>query len=205
MPFPEPPPRRRSSSDTKARILAAARQLFAGEGYERATVRAIAAAAEADPALIVRYFGGKEGLFAQAASFDLRLPNVSSLPREAWGAALVGHFLDRWEGDPDDPALRILLRAAVTDAHAAERMRQIFSRQLLPVVARAAPSGDAERRAGLVASQILGFALCRYILELPGVAAMDRDAVVASLGPTVQRYLAEALPGRSTRRTPHPG
>ncbi len=133
-------------------------------------------------------------LFAQAAAFDLRLPDVASLPREAWGAALVRHFLDRWEGDPDDHALRILLRAAVTNAHAAGRMREIFSRQLLPVVAQTAPDGEGERRAGLVASQVLGFALCRYVLDLPGVAAMDHDAVVASLGPTVQRYLTEPRP-----------
>jgi AcrR family transcriptional regulator len=192
MPSSSPP--RRSSSDTKARILAAARQMFASQGYERATVRAIAAAAEADPALIVRYFGSKDGLFAAAAAFDLRLPNVSSLPREAWGAALVSHFLERWEGDPDDRALRILLRAAVTNAQAAERIREIFSRQLLPVVAQIVPNGDSERRAGLVASQILGFALCRYILELPSVAAMDQHAVVTALGPTIQRYLTEALP-----------
>lgn len=188
--MPSPKPQQRSS-DTRARILAAARRLFASEGYELATIRGIAAAAEADPALVVRYFGGKEGLFAQAAAFDLRLPDIASLPREAWGAALVRHFLDRWEGDPDDRALRILLRAAVTNAHAAGRMREIFSQQLLPVVARTAPGGEGERRAGLVAIQMLGFALCRYVLDLPGVTAMDHDAVVASLGPTIQRYLTE--------------
>jgi AcrR family transcriptional regulator len=186
-----PKPRQRSS-DTKARILAAARRLFAAEGYERTTVRAIAAAAEADPALVVRYFGGKEGLFALAAAFDLRLPDMSSVPREARGAALVRHFLQRWEGDPDDHALRILLRTAVTNPEAAGRMRDIFSWQLLPAMARAAPDGEGERRAGLVASQVLGFAFCRYVLELPAVAAMDREAVVASLGPTLQRYLTEA-------------
>jgi AcrR family transcriptional regulator len=191
-PMPSPKPQQRSS-DTKARILAAARRMFAREGYERATIRAIASAAEADPALVVRYFGSKEGLFAQAAAFDLRLPDIASIPREVLGAALVRHFLDRWEGDPDDHALRILLRAAVTSAHAAGRMREIFARQLLPVVAHVA-EGQGERRAGLVASQVLGFALCRYILDLPAVTAMDHDTVVAWLGPTVQRYLTEACP-----------
>src|SRR5690349_9826613 len=99
-----PPVRQRRSHDTRARILAAARPLFAEEGYEATTIRAIAAAAKADPALVVRYFGGKEGLFAEAAAFDLRIPDVASIPREALGEALVRHFLARWEGDPADDA-----------------------------------------------------------------------------------------------------
>lgn len=191
-----PPNPSRRSEDTKARILAAARQLFAHEGYDRATVRGIAAAAAADPALVVRYFGGKEGLFATAAAFDLRLPDPAGIPREALGPALVRHFLLRWEGDPNDNALRILLRTAVTHAQAAERMREIFARQLVPAVARVAPAKEAEQRAGLVASQILGLALCRYVLALPAIAALDREEVVAWIGPTVQRYLTEAPPAK---------
>src|SRR4051794_28229234 len=76
---PMPPKPRQRSSDTKARILAAAQRLFAAEGYERTTVRAIAAAAAADPALVVRYFGSKEGLFALTTAFDLRLPDMSGI------------------------------------------------------------------------------------------------------------------------------
>jgi AcrR family transcriptional regulator len=186
------PPRR--SQDTKARILAAAQRAFAREGYERATIRGIAAAAAADPALVLRYFGSKDGLFAAAAAFDLRLPEIGALSRTALGTALVRHFLARWEGDPADTALRVLLRSAVTNASAAERMRDIFSRQLLPVVAQAAPAGQAERRAGLVASQMLGLALCRYVLSLPSVTDLSQDEIVAWLGPTIQRYLVDAAP-----------
>src|SRR5689334_15728132 len=177
--------RQRRSHDTRARILAAARRLFAEEGYEPTTVRAVAAAAKADPALVIRYFGSKEGLFAEAATFDLRIPDTAAIPREALGAALVRHFLTRWEGDPADNALRILLRAAATNAAAAARCREIFSRQVLPAVSRVAPAGEAERRAGLIASQMLGFALCRYILVLPAIAEMAPDTAVAVLGPTV--------------------
>jgi AcrR family transcriptional regulator len=183
---------KRSSSATKARILDAARQLFGRDGYELATVRGIAAVAQTDPALVIRYFGSKEGLFAEAAAFDLRLPDMSALPRGTWGAALVQHFLERWEGEPGDHALRILLRTAASNPQAAERMRKIFSRQLLPAVAHIAPAEEAERRAGLVATQMLGFALCRYVLGLPSVVSMDWDTAAIWLGPTIQRYLAEA-------------
>src|SRR2546430_12179062 len=118
---------------TKARILASARKHFAASGYERATIRAIAAGARIDPAMVMRYYGNKEGLFAAAAEFDLRLPDLSALPRKDIGAALVEHFLDRWEGDE---ALMALLRTAVTNEAAAARMQAIFATQLAPLIAK---------------------------------------------------------------------
>jgi AcrR family transcriptional regulator len=184
--------RPRRSQDTKARILAAARRRFASDGYELATVRGIAAEAAVDPALVMRYFGSKDGLFAAAAEFDLRLPDLSAIPRAALGAALVRHFLARWEGDPADDALRLLLRTAVTNPAAAQRMREIFAGQLRPALEAVTPAGEAERRAGLVASQILGLALCRHILEIPATARLGAEEVVAWVGPTIQRYLTGA-------------
>jgi AcrR family transcriptional regulator len=180
----------RRSELTKAAILSAAREQFAAKGYQAATVRAIAAAAGIDPAMVLRYFGSKEGLFAVAADFDLRLPDLSAVPRRRVGAALVEHFLERWE---DDEALMALLRTAVTNEAAAARMRTIFATQLAPVVARL--SGEARAaastRAGLVASQMLGLALCRYVLKLPPVTALKRPDIVRRLGPTVQACLFE--------------
>ena len=183
---PDPAPAVRRSDRTRAAILAAARERFAADGYERATIRAIAADAAIDPAMVMRYFGNKEKLFAAAAEFDLRLPDFSVLPPEEVGAALTNHFLDRWE---DDESLKALLRASVTNEVAAERMRQLFAGQLGPVVGRLADPGSAATRAGLVATQALGFALCRYVLALPPVAALTREEAIAWLGPTITRYL----------------
>ena len=184
----KPRARARDSEGTRAAILAAAREQFASGGYERATIRAIAAEAGIDPALVMRYFGNKEKLFAAAAEFDLRLPDFSSLPAKQVGAAFVEHFLDRWEADDTFMAL---IRVAVTNEAAAKRVRAVLSAQVAPAIARL--SGDPERagmRAGLVSSQILGMALCRYVLRLPPVVAMSRAEVVAWLGPTVQRYIS---------------
>src|SRR5215212_2307319 len=125
--------RPRRSDGTRAAILAAARERFASDGYERATIRAIAADAAIDPAMVMRYFGNKEKLFAAAAEFDLRLPDLSALPRRAVGSALVEHFLQRWEGDE---TLMALLRTAVTNETAAQRMQAIFATQLAPLVAK---------------------------------------------------------------------
>lgn len=187
----DPKPRR--GDVTRGSILTAARERFARDGYERATIRAIAADADIDPALVMRYFGNKEGLFAAAAEIDLRVPDLSALPRKNVGTALVEHFLGRWE---DDEILKALLRTAATNPQAAERMRSVFSMQLAPRIAAASddPKTGAQR-AGMVASQLMGFALCRYILELPPIVGMRRADAVKWLAPTVQRYLFNERPG----------
>jgi AcrR family transcriptional regulator len=175
---------RRSSEQTKAVILAAARERFGAVGFHGATIRAIAAEAGIDPAMIMRYFGSKDELFAAVAEFDLRLPDLAAVDREHVGRALVAHFLDRWEGDE---ALKALLRASTTNEEAVARMHHIFSGQLEPAVAQL--GADAvSARAGLIATQILGLALCRYVLRLPSVVDMSREEVIFLISPTIQRY-----------------
>ena len=181
-----PAPRR--SDATKAAILAAAREQFAAGGFQGATIRGIASAAGIDPAMVMRYFGNKEALFAVAAEFDLRLPDLGALPRAEVGAALVAHFLDRWEGDE---ALLALLRTAATNAAASARIQAIFAGQMAPLIGRLSgePRAAAAARAGLIATQILGLALCRYVLELPPVVRLKRAEIVRLVGPTIQAYL----------------
>ena len=180
----------RRSERTKAAILAAAREHFAAYGFERATIRAIAAAAGIDPAMVMRHFGNKERLFAAAAEFNLRLPDLAAVPRETIGSVLVGYFLDRWESDD---SLQALLRAAVSHQVAVARLRAIFATQVMPAVAPLCPDrATAATRVGLVATQMLGMALCRYVLRLPPVVALDRAAVIEWLAPTIQQYLIEA-------------
>lgn len=174
----------RRSDTTKEAILAAARERFSSDGYERATIRAIAADADIDPAMVMRYFGNKEKLFAAAAEFDLRLPDLTGTPRDEIGRRIATHVLDRWDGDE---TLMALLRAAVTNPAAADRMRDIFATQLGPAMHAIAPD-DPATRAGLVATQVLGLALTRYVLRLSPVVAMDRDTLIEWLAPTLQRY-----------------
>jgi AcrR family transcriptional regulator len=183
----------RKSDRTRAAILAAARERFGADGYERATIRAIAADAAIDPAMVMRYYGSKEKLFAAAAEFDIRLPDIGDVQLESLGEVLVRHFLQRWEADE---SLRVLLRTAVTNEVAVERMRGIFAAQLAPTL-RAHALDLPEVRAGLVATQMLGFALCRYILEFPPIAKMPDDEVVGWLGPTLARYLTSPAPSQA--------
>jgi AcrR family transcriptional regulator len=190
-------PAARRSDVTRAAILSAARHRFATDGYERATIRAIAADAAIDPAMVMRYYGNKERLFAAAAEFDLRLPDAARLPRTGYGRALIRHFLDRWETDGTFVAL---LRAAATNDAARDRMRDVFAGQLIPLVAAVAPAdGRTADRAGLVASQMIGLAMTRYVLALPPMAGMPRQDVIAWIAPVLQRYLTRPLPPSMTQ------
>lgn len=184
------PPRR--SDATRATILTAARARFAADGYEKATIRAIAKDARIDPSMVMRYYGNKEGLFAAAVSIDLRLPDIGAAPREDVGRVLVNHFLDVWE---TDGVLTAMLRVGITNTAGAERMQGIFRDQLLPVARRVCPDpADAPARAGLCASQILGMALTRYVLKFPPTVALSREELADWVGPTVQRYLTAERP-----------
>ncbi|MFD1663479.1 TetR family transcriptional regulator [Streptomyces caeni] len=187
----ENPPRR--SDATRTAILAAARERFASEGYERATIRAIARDARIDPSMVMRYFGSKEGLFDAVLNVDLRLPEPARLRRHDAGEVLVAHFLSLWEDNLE--ALTAMLRVGVTNAAGAERLQGVFRDQLLPVARRVCPDPEqASARAGLIASQILGMALARYVLKFPSAVALAREEIVAWLAPTVQRYLTAPHP-----------
>jgi AcrR family transcriptional regulator len=190
----QPPPMPRKSDRTRALILAAAREQFAANGYGGATIRGIAERAGIDPAMVIRYFGSKDELFARAAVFDLRLPSFDGIERSQIGATLVRHAIELWEGDQGSSGLTILLRSAASNEYAAGKVREVFAAQVTPALARVAGKADARRRAGLVASQILGLALCRHVLKIPPVVEMSPEAIVELVGPTIQRYAAGPLP-----------
>lgn len=186
------PARPRRSDATRAAILAAARERFAVDGYERATIRAIARDAGIDPSMVMRYYGSKEKLFAAASELELRLPDLDGLPADQVAGRLVRHFLDIWE---TDGTLAAMLRVGATNPAGAERLREAFAGQVGPYVARLCPDpAQAPTRAALLASQVLGLALCRYVLALPPAAALTRDEIVAWLAPTVERYLTGEAP-----------
>lgn len=117
---------------------------------------------------------------------------MTAIPRSRFGLVFVEHFVDRWEVDDTFMAL---IRAAATNEAAAKRVRAVFAAQVAPMVARI--SGDtahASRRSVLIASQLLGLALCRYVLRLPPALSIRRAELVAWLAPVVQRYVTRPAP-----------
>ncbi len=195
--------RRRGNSGTREAILAAARDRFAAEGYARATIRTIAAAAAVDPALVHHYFGTKDALFLAAvqapADPDEFLPEVLAAPPDERGAAVVGMVLRVWDG-PGRPAVLALVRSAVNHEWSARLLREFVLAKIVRRVVGSLemPPEEREARGALVASQVAGLVLMRYVLQLEPLASASREEIVAAVAPTVQRYLTGdvALPGR---------
>jgi AcrR family transcriptional regulator len=184
-------------------VLAAARTAFAERGYDGASIRSIAAAAEVDPALVHHYFGTKDALFLEAvqapADPDEFLPEVLAAPPDERGTAVVRMVLRVWDG-PGRPAVLALVRSAVNHEWSATLLREFVLTKIIRRVVGSLemPQGEREARGALVASQVAGLVLTRYVLRLEPLASAPPEEVVAAVAPTVQRYLTGevALPGR---------
>lgn len=183
----------RDAQATRQRLVLAARKAFSERGFERTTVREIAGEAEVNPALINRYFGGKEQLFAEAVAIDLNFPDLAGVEHDRLGRTLVAHFFARWEGSDGDDLLRVLIRTAATNGAAAARIRAILTDQVTAMVTGVAGAERARERACLIATQILGLAYARYVLGLSDEDVAPETAL-AMIGSTVQRYLFADLP-----------
>ena len=179
------------SQGTRDRIVASAGKLFSRLGFDRTTIRAVAADAKIHPSLVIRYFGSKEGLFAASMSFDLCLPDLSLFPARKRGALLARHFLTRWEGSDSQSELPALLRIAVTHPAGKQKLFQIFAQQLFPSIVKIVPTEHAATAAALIATQAIGLAFTRYVIEVPAVVDLTEDQVIASVGGTFQRYLGK--------------
>jgi AcrR family transcriptional regulator len=176
------------SARTRRAILGAARATFAARGYERTTIRAVAAQAGVDASMVMRYFRSKAGLFAAAVTMDLQVPDLSSVPVSRRGELLVRVFVSRWEDPVRDDELIVLLRTAVTSETVAEQLQAVLGQLINEPIAALGDERAAERGT-LIAAQLLGLALCRYILRFEPLASLPADDVVAAVAPSVQRYL----------------
>ena len=185
-------PRARNATQTRADILAAARLRFGSDGYERTTLRTVAADVGVDPALVIRYFGSKQDLFAAAAEFTLDLPDLTAVHPDDVADALLPSFFAVWE---EDATFVALLRAAMTSPSAAATMRRIFATQVAPKLAAVTPDHPAQR-AGLMGAFIIGLATTRYVLTNPGVADLGHDELIAWARPVILQLLVGPAPGR---------
>jgi AcrR family transcriptional regulator len=192
--------RRPGNQDTKQSILESARAVFAETGYDKASVRAIAAAAQVDPALIHHYFGTKEKLFLATMNSPIDpaelIPKAMAGPREQAGERLVALVLSVWDS-PAGIAAVALMRSAMSNEWTARLMREFVVTQVLrrAVAELDIDEKEAPIRTALVATQIAGLAMIRYVLKVEPIASSPAAPLVAAVGPAVQRYLTGELPG----------
>ena len=192
--------RRPGRRDTRAEILAAARHCFAEVGYDRATIRRIAARAGIDAALVHRRFGSKLDLFLAAVGLpeDLTelLASTVAGDRDGVGARVVRAFVELWDNAPlQGASFTGLIRLAASDTPVAGLLSGYLRGNLASALAGSLGIDDAERRIGLVGSQLLGIGIARYVLRLEPLASAEPSAIAAELGSAVQHLLTRPSGG----------
>jgi AcrR family transcriptional regulator len=189
--------RRPGESGTREAISQAAQKLFSELGYDRTTIRAIAAAADVDPALVNHFFGSKQELFRAVTTLPVELaevlPRIAEGPRSQAGLRLADYVM----GVLDDPETRRavtgLVRAAASDPEAARVVREIVTARVLTPIAEHLAEDRPTLRASLINSQMVGLIMARYVLALEPLASLPRDEVVQAIAPILQRYLTGRL------------
>jgi AcrR family transcriptional regulator len=186
--------RRPGTPDTRDAILAVARRRFATHGYDATSLRGIAADAQVDPALLIHYFGTKEGLFTEATGFPVRLSELLSdldgaTTREA-AQTLVRGYLQVVDSDQSRNAILALIRSAVSNEKAATMLREFLTAELLSSLAAMSDFPNAPLRASLVAAQLVGIAMLRHVVRVEPVAKASPDEIVELVAPVIERYLA---------------
>lgn len=191
--------RRPGNRDTRGEILTAARELFAHNGFQGASIRGVASAAGVDAALVHHYFGTKHELFLATVEipidFTAIVSGVAGEGIDGFGERLVRAALTAWES-PIQPALVAAFRTSIADPDATRTLGEFLTLEVLgrALGALDLPAAQADRRFGLVASQMLGLIVGRYILHLPALVEQSMDDMIASVGVTIQRYLEAPLP-----------
>jgi AcrR family transcriptional regulator len=194
----------RTGQRNKQRIVEVAREHFMRAGYDRATVRGIAAGADVDVAMVYYFFGNKESLFT-AAVLDVpehplqQLATLLDEGEEHIGPRLVRRFIQIWDaGDTFEPLLAIWQSAAVQPL-ARKLLRDAVAGPIARRVRVTFEVDNAELRVELVTVHLVGLAFARYRLRIEPIASTSVEDLVAWIGPTVQRYLTDPSPAYNGR------
>ncbi len=173
--------------------MAAARRGFGARGYGATSLRSIAEEAAVDPALLMHYFGTKEGLFAEAVELPVRPSSLlaglaTSSPAE--GAELILRaYLAMIDYEPARNAYLGLVRSAVADERAAILLREFLTEEILTVIGGVAKGPDAQLKAALVAAQLVGIAMLRVVVQVEALAQASNDEIVSAVAPAIEGYL----------------
>ena len=185
--------RRPGPGTSRGAILDAARRCFAHAGYDGASIRAIAAQAGVDPAVVLHFFGSKHGLFTAAVGwpFDPAViaSELAAVGTERVAARLARVFLGFWEDPLTRGPLLALLRSAMTHEPSARLLREFVVRELFASIASLVTGPDAQLRLELAAGHLVGVAVLRYALSVEPVASASVEELVRLLTPSLAPYL----------------
>ncbi|WP_431924409.1 TetR family transcriptional regulator [Nonomuraea jabiensis] len=187
----------RTGAANRQRIMEAAAARFGAEGFQRATIKAIAIDAGVDPAMIYYFFGGKQGLYeAVLNSYSPQRDPVGELLSEGverFGERLVRRFLEVTEGRDAADGVGALTRLAVIDPEPAAKLREFIEAEFAGSLAKHLDLPDAHLRAGLIGAQLAGLAVARHLLRVEPLASMSTESLVTLMAPVIQRLVTEPL------------
>jgi len=203
----QPPGPREEKGVLAARILEAGRTAFSESGWAGTTIRGIARAADVDPSLVYHYFGSKQALLdactAPPPEWLARIAATWASPREELGARLVAATLQDWRAEDSGPTLRAILLIAAHEPGTRAKLRDLVANSLMGPAAIGRDEKDRVTRSGLIAPQLLGLGLMRYIWEVEPIASMTDKELIAAVGPTIQRYIDDDItPAKKRTRRP---
>lgn len=184
--------RPRNAAQTRADILSAAKRRFATDGFERTTLRAIAADVGVDAALVTRYFGSKQDLFATATDFSIELPDLTDVDPDQIADMLLPQYFAVWE---EDHAFLALLRAAMTSQVAAHILNETLATHVAPTLRSATPDHD-EVRIAVADAFVIGLAATRSVLANPPVASLTREELSRWAAPVFRQVLVGPAPSQ---------
>lgn len=192
--------RRRGSAASRDEILDAAKQLFAEHGFEGTSLRQVARAAGVDPAMIHHFFNGKDELFALSVELPVDpgqvLSGVDGSDPTRRAELIIRAVLRLWES-PAQPSLVAFLRGTLGSTAKTALMRQVINRTVISRIMAGIPGTPAEvaLRGDLVATQMVGLMMVRYVIRLEPIASAPPEEIVRLVAPNVQRYLTGSLGG----------
>jgi AcrR family transcriptional regulator len=186
--------RRQGEPVSRDAVLSAAKRRFGSEGYEKTTLRAIADDARVDPSMVLYLFGSKEELFRESLRLiidpQVLVAALTGDEDPDIGTRMVRAYLRIWETPDTAASMRAMLQSATSNSHAHDAFRSFMQDYVLSVVSGVLGGGEQARlRAMLAASQLVGMAMLRYIIEVPPLATLPVEEVVKLIAPTVTRYL----------------
>ena len=177
------------SQPTRDRIMAAAKKIFGRDGFDVATIRAIAAEADINPAMVMRYFGSKELLFAAVTTLKIDRSYLARVPKGKIGETIIRDGLDRWDDPQWGDNVIAMVRTSMNNPAAREKFNNGYMESLAALQEALLEYHGIKlpkESVAMIATQALGVLIARYVLRLEPMVKIPRETLIREVGKSLQ-------------------
>jgi AcrR family transcriptional regulator len=179
------------SQPTRDRILEAARTIFGRDGYDHATIRGIAAEANINPAMVMRYYRNKETLFAAVTDFKINMSAYAGVPKSRLGETMVRRVLEIWDNPVTGASRRAMLLTAMSNEAARVKFLEQTRGQYAELLKQFGTVKQGASVGALIGTQVIGLQVARYILRVPDMVSQSHEFLIREVGRTLQGYMRD--------------